>query len=396
MKRLLLIFLILIVSLWLGTLLKTDPGYLLITINHWSLETTLIIACLALIIFFILFHYTLLLLTKVKNSPTSLHNWWKKRRQQRAQSKTQQGLIEFSEGYWLQAKNHLINALPDLESPLLNYLTAAKAAQEMGDSKLRDDYLREAQQSMPDAKIAVALTQAQLQLANKQWEQALASLKHLQALVPRHPYVLKLLLKLYQEVGDWPQVLILLPELKRHKIITVNEFDKFLQQAYLQLMLNLSKQDDYTTLERVVADLPRKLTTNPDLMELYCRFLLKNNEQAKAELILRQALRKNFHPTLISLYGQITANSDQQLTYAEALLKKFPNSAELSLCLGRLAVANSLWGKAKYYFAKSISLAPTPEAYAQMGQLLERLHEQTAACEAYRQGLFQAVAYHDA
>lgn len=67
---------------------------------------------------------------------------------------------------------------------------------------------------MPEAKIAVELTQAELQLANHQWEQALATLKHLQDIAPRHPYVLKLIMQLYQEVKDWPQLITILPDLK--------------------------------------------------------------------------------------------------------------------------------------------------------------------------------------
>ncbi|WBV63404.1 hypothetical protein PGH43_00365 [Legionella pneumophila 130b] len=79
---------------------------------------------------------------------------------------------------------------------------------------------------MPEAKIAVELTQAQLQLANHQWEQALATLKHLQDLAPRHPYVLKLLMNLYEEIKDWQQLIALLPDLKKNHIISDQAFEQ--------------------------------------------------------------------------------------------------------------------------------------------------------------------------
>ena len=125
----------------------------------------------------------------------------------------------------------MIQALPNTDTPLLNYLTAARAAQKMGDSKLRDHYLREAQHSMPDAKIAVELTQAQLQLANNQWEQALATLRHLHDLAPHHPYVLKLLMNLYKEIRDWPQLIAILPDLRKNKLFLIrflNNYNKML------------------------------------------------------------------------------------------------------------------------------------------------------------------------
>lgn len=386
MIRVLMIFILLLASVWLGIQLNRYPGYLLIAINHWTIETTLWVAIIGLVILFLLLHTLLLLLSKITKSPASFRNWQAKRRIQKAQAKTQQGLIEFSEGYWSQAKNHLIKALPDTDSPLLNYLTAARAAQEMGDNKLRDDYLREAQQSMPNAKIAVELTQAQLQLANKQWEQALATLRHLKDLAPHHPYVLKLLMHLYKEVKDWPQLIALLPELRKHQVVSGQAFEKLQQQTYLQALSDLTKYSEPEILTKMIARLPKTLANDPELMAVYCDFLLKRNEHAQAEPILRRCLRQQFSDKLIILYGQVKIN-DQQLVFAESLIKKNPHSAALYLSLGQLSLTDHLWGKAKTYFEKSISLGPTPEAYAELGKLLERLNDQTGACEAYRQGL---------
>src|SRR5690606_25675395 len=204
-------------SVYLGIQLNYDPGYVLIAINHWTVETTLWVAVCGLLLLYILTHLVLQFSHKIARTPRAVNKWNSRRLAHKAQATTRKGLIEYSEGYWQKAKTHLIQALPNTDTPLLNYLTAARAAQKMGDSQLRDHYLREAQQSMPEAKIAVELTQAQLQLANHQWEQALATLRHLQDLAPRHPYVLKLLMDLYKEVRDWPQLIALLPDLKKYQ-----------------------------------------------------------------------------------------------------------------------------------------------------------------------------------
>ncbi|MDI9819562.1 MULTISPECIES: heme biosynthesis protein HemY [unclassified Legionella] len=386
MIRILGILIVLFVSVWLGIQLNRDPGYLLIAINHWTVETPLWVAIIGLIFVFFLLHALLLIVGVISKTPASFQNWQAKRRTQKAQAKTQQGLIEFSEGYWSKAKNHLIKALPNSDSPLLNYLTAARAAQEMGDHKLRDRFLREAQQSMPDAKIAVELTQAQLQLANKQWEQALATLRHLQDLAPHHPYVLKLLMRLYKEVKDWPQLIALLPELKKNQVISRQAFEQLRHQAYLQTMLDLSKSSESEALNTLVSNLPKSLAHDPELMAVYCRFLLARKEDVQAESILRYCLRKQFNEQLIELYGQVKID-EKPLAFAESLTKKHPHSAALYLCLGRLCLYNQLWGKARSYLETSINLTPIPEAYAELGNLLEQLGDQEAACKAYRYGL---------
>ena len=388
--KILKIFIILLMSVWLGVQLYQDPGYLLIAINKWTIETSLGVAIPIAILSFLIIHAALLALHWLTHLPAFWRDWLVKRRANNAQKKTRQGLIEFSEGHWSQAKTHLINALPGTDTPLLNYLTAARAAQEMGDSKLRDDYLREAQQSMPEAKIAVELTQAQLQLANCQWEQALATLRHLQDLSPQHPYVLKLLMHLYEEVKDWPQLIQLLPALKRHKVVSERLFNQLQKKAWLQSMKDLIKQNQPDALIKLVRSLPKILSNDPELVAEYCRYLLQNNQDTEAEALLRRCLQKTFNEELILLYGQIKG-SECNLTFTESLLKTNPHSAGLYLCLGHINQANQLWGKAKTYYEESIKRRPTPQAYARLGELLEQLNEHTGACEAYRQGLLLAI-----
>ena len=57
------------------------------------------------------------------------------------------------------------------------------------------------------------------------------------------------------------------------------------------------------------------------------------------------------------------------------------------LTAARLCLRNELWGKARSYLETVISLRPTPEAYQEYGQLLNRLGEGDAAADAFRDGL---------
>ena len=380
------IFLILLVSVWIGAHLQHDPGYVLIAIHHWTIETTLWVGGSLLIVAFVGVHLLLLLLSWLSGRPRSWRRWRAKRRARASQLKTRQGLIEFSEGHWKRAKNYLIKALPDADTPLLNYLTAARAAQELGDNQMRDNFLRDAQQCMPEAKIAVELTQAQLQLANRQWEQALATLRHLKDIAPQHPYVLRLLASLYQEVKDWQQLIVLLPDLKRNHVVIGSAYDSLQYQAYLQALTDLIKQDNPVTVAAFFSTLPKQFVQEVTFVAVYSHYLLLHHDDVQAELRLRQCLRQAFHEQLIELYGKITPKM-ARLDFAESLLKKNPHSAALHLCLGRLSEASQLWGKAKTYFETSLQLGATPTAYAELGKLLEHLSDHAGASAMYREGL---------
>lgn len=384
------IFLILLVSVWLGAHLQHDPGYVLIAVNHWTVETTLWVGGIALIFAFVFLHLLLLSLSWLSGRPKSLRRWRAKRRIRAAQMKTRQGLIEFSEGHWQRAQNYLIKALPDADTPLLNYLTAARAAQELGNNQMRDNFLRDAQQCMPEAKIAVELTQAQLQLANRQWEQALATLRHLKDIAPHHPYVLRLLVFLYQEVKDWLQLIELLPDLKRNHVVTGDAYDALQYQAYLQALTDCCKQDNPDLAAAFFGKLPKKFAQDASFVAVYCSYLLRHHLDVDAELRLRQCLRSEFNEKLIKLYGEMDAKT-ARLDFAESLLKKNVHSAALYLCLGRLSESSQLWGKAKTYFEGCLQLEATPIVYAELGKLLERLDDQPGAFAMYRQGLILAT-----
>ena len=115
-----LVLLLLLASTWLGVQLHGDAGYVLIVIRQWSIESTLWVALAALIGLFSVLHLLLLSYRTAAGIPAAWYDWRLKHKTERAQDKTTQGLIEFSEGYWKAAKTHLIQALPNTETPLIN------------------------------------------------------------------------------------------------------------------------------------------------------------------------------------------------------------------------------------------------------------------------------------
>lgn len=385
---------VLIGSVILGTRINQDAGYVLISMHNWSIESNLWIFILGIVLLILSCHLILIALHNILRSPVKFKQWKNQHASKVAQQITRQGLIEFNEGYWEKAKKHLIKALPHAETPLLNYLSAARAAQEIGDNQLRDTYLRQAQQSMPEAQIAVELTQAQLQIANKQWEQALATLRHLQNIAPKHPYVLKLLVALYQEIGDWQQIILLLPELQKHKIFSAEKFSELAVTSYLQALRVLVQQSAaYSITDGIhsfVQNLPKSLKYDPGIIACYGSYLSKNSNYEQAAKIIQETLRRKFDISLIQVYGAIPSPF-AKLSFAENLIKKQPYSAELYLCLAKLAAQEKLWGKAKNYLEQSIALKPSAEAFLILGNTYETLEEPAAAKEAYREGLSTVV-----
>ncbi|MDF1758607.1 MAG: heme biosynthesis HemY N-terminal domain-containing protein [Legionellaceae bacterium] len=380
------IFLLLLGSVYLGVYLQQDSGYVLVVLDNWTIETTLWVLLITLLIGITAIYFVARVFNRILSIPHAFRRWRSSRKSHKSQEKTRQGLIEFNEGHWKQAKKNLIDGLQNSDTPLLNYLTAARAAQEMGDNTLRDNYLREAQQSMPEAKIAVELTQAQLQIANNQWEQALATLKHLQGLSPKHPYVLKLLLHLYEKIKDWPQLISILPVIKKYQILSKESFLKTEQHAYAEELKSIIKQDKTAKIDEFIDKIPKELKLDPEVMYIYAKFLISKKDDHKAEKVLHKILQKQIDSNLLELYGKL--NKDEvKLSFLESLLKNNANSSSLFLCLAQVSCTKQLWGSAQDYIEESIKINPTSTAYKELGRLYEIQNDIHSACDAYRKGL---------
>jgi heme biosynthesis-associated TPR repeat protein len=208
-------------------------------------------------------------LVGLRRAPQRLQQWEQRRKALRARNALNRGLIELAEGDWPGAEKRLLKHAADSETPLLNYLAAARAAQQQGAHERRDHYLRLAHQGMPDADIAVGLTQAELQIAHRQMEQALATLTHLRTLAPRHGYVLKMLMRLYERLHDWEHLRDLLPELRKRKVLDAGAAERLEIRLHGELLAQAARGGDMEALRDAWNRVPRRLLHNPDLVLVY-------------------------------------------------------------------------------------------------------------------------------
>ncbi len=392
MKFLILFLSVLLLFVWLGLKIQADPGYVLLSYQQWTVETPLWFGIAILVVAFILFHLLLRLLVRLGMVASRWRLWAQQRRLRRAHERTSRGLIELAEGRWQAAEKNLLKAAQHTDMPLINYLAAARAAQALNENERRDDYLHKAHLVMPSAEIAVGLTQAQLQFSHQQLEQALATLRRLQDLSPKHVYVLKLLQKIYLELQDYENLEALLPSLKKAKVLTPSETVLLQQKIYSGLLQQAEKGRDLALVESVWHRIPKELQRAPVILIQYVSYLMDIKQMVLAEQLLREALKKNWDDTLVRYYGLVVGeDNDKQLAYAESGLKTHPEDPTLLLCLGRLCVRQRLWGKARSYLETCLSLAPSAEVYSTLAQLLEQMGEQAQAAQCYRKGLLLAT-----
>ncbi|MGO3027789.1 heme biosynthesis protein HemY [Pseudomonas helleri] len=394
MKRLyVIVFLLIAAAACVGLAISEDAGYVLVAYKTFRYESSLW-ASLAVLVILWLVIWGIKLLVELFSVSTGLVNPWSRRnRSRRIQLAIEQGQMDLAEGRWASAQKHLTRAAEAERQPLLFYLGAARAANELGRYEESDSLLERALERQPQAELAIALNHAQLQVDRADTEGALNTL---QAMHERHPHnvqVLRQLQRLHQQRGDWSALIRLLPELRKDKVLPAQELAELERRAWGQ-NLGLAAQRDtggeagLQSLTLAWQQLTSAQRQEPALVLAYAEQLRRLGAQSEAEEVVRGALKRSYDSHLVRLYGLLRGSDPvKQLQTAEGWLKAHPADASLLLTLGRLCLQNSLWGKARDYFESSLKLERNPETCAELARLLAQLGDTARSNQLFQEGL---------
>lgn len=359
-----------------GTLLVRDPGYVLIAYADTALETSLWVAVLLLVGIYIALRLLSLLIYKLTQGQNRMLRWRSGRKVRAARSQTVRGLLVMAEGRWADAKKLLVGAAEDAETPLINYLNAARAANELGELSERDEYLKRAHETTPGAKFAVSLTQAEFNIQEGRYEQALAALLLLRKRTPKHSAVLAMLARCYEALPDWQALVQLMGDLRKQKVLPESELHRMEQAAWQAKLL---AADSNAGLWK---KLPKTLRAEMPLMCLWVRQLINDDKADEAEQVIRHVLGQQWDSELAQIYGELRSSDvARQLVVAKGWLKQRPNDAEVALTVGRLCLLNEKFEQAREYFETSLRLAPSDAVYGELGRLCVALGDERRGTE---------------
>lgn len=393
MKRLIVILILLIASVSFGIFIIHHPSYLFIVFDEWTLQTSLWFAILITFLFLAILYYLVTSVDQIQFLWYRLKNWWQYRKAHRAYNKTRHGLTLLFEGQLKKAEKLLLAGSTQETELFINYVGIAKIAESQGDLKKANRFLEKAHQIFPDSTIAVEILRAKWELKHNNIEEARVILTRLVNLAPNHPEVLKLLERLYVATSDWERLDALIPKLTKAKILTRENASLLTQHVAIEA---LKGRDIHSAadLRAKWQSLPRTVSGNPLVTAQFIKRLIEFGEINSAEELIRQVLKYHYHDELVLLYGTLPfAILKKQYVIVGAWLKHYGAKPEIYLTLARLCKRDQLWGKAKDYFEKCLSLGNNIEASLELGNLYEQLGEPELARETYEKAL-KALTYH--
>lgn len=377
---------IIVAGLIFGPEVSGSKGYVLIAMGNYTIETSVTKAIILCILFYLLLLGIEWLFLKTMGISRRSFDWLRGRNSRKARKNTYAGMLALAEGDYKNAERLTATSANHSDTPLLNYLAAAEAAQEQGNDAKRDDYLKQAQENSKNA-FAVGLTQAKLQLKQGQLEQALATLTLLHDKQPKHKKVLELLCEVYQSLGEWQKLIDILPVLRKAQLFTVDQGDQLELRAYAGVFGQLVKQEGSQGLQVYWNRLSRKLRAEPSLVDAVAGELMAIKDHSAAAIILLNGIKKAAPEQLLNRIKQLELENYQDvLNSLEHAHKKFASNAAIESCLALCYQKMQQPQQAIEAYQRAIAIVPSSHDYYQLGLLLEQ-QDQAKAQDCYKLGL---------
>ena len=388
MRYFLFIVLILGVLTGLVFLILQSTGETTIAFNTWSAEVKTPFVLLALMASFLIFYIVLRILIYIFSIRSRLSRMNSKRLRNKANKELVQGLLLFAEGHWKKAEKHLLKNATYNETPVTNYLAAARAAHLQEAYERRDDLLKQAIELDDKADIVVSVSQAEMQMDSGQVAQAQATLLRLYDLSPNHPYITKLLAKVYYKQKNWSALFDLMPVLLKQKALKETDIQKLKTAAIKGLFNQYAEARKVDEIQTSWKKLPNNVRKHADAVLLYAESLHSAGAGQLASQILVTKINDSWDERLVELYGKLPhtdpiAEGDK----AKQWLIDHAENPVLLLTLARLNAQKKLWGKAKSFYENSLNMKPNTSAYLELAQLLQQIGEIDNANTCYRIGL---------
>ncbi|MBL0610547.1 tetratricopeptide repeat protein [Aeromonas jandaei] len=382
MIRIIILVAVMVAGLIFGPQASGNKGYVLIALGNYTIESSVTSAVILAVLFYGALLIVEWLLGRVFGLRRKTLGWYGSRRRRKANQQTVAATLAMAEGHYSQAEKLMLKGASNSDTPLLNYLSAAKAAQARGDDVRRDQYLQKAQEENPKAELALTLTQTQLQIEQGQYDTALAMLESVYALNPRHPMVLDQLRQVHLARHDWAALCDLIPTLHKVGKLTPKQEEELLQQAWNGRLQQAAS--NLETLKAVWQELPRKLRLEPELLASYGDLLRGLGADSEAANLWQEALRKQVMPQLLSRLPKLKLDNYQPLL---ALLQKQQGQPEVDNALAQLYLLAGQLDEAQKLLEQQVEKAPSAAVYHALGQVMDKRRLTNKANEYYRQAL---------
>lgn len=359
---------------------RFNDGYLLLIVPPYRIEIALSLAIVLFFAAFILLYVSLRAIGFTLSLPGRVGAFRARRRHEKATASLHESIRLLFEGRYSLALKKAGEVYAVGQSPGLAALLAARAAQRLGEPDKEQEWLGRVNDPRLDP--ARLMLEADIAIDRGDFKEAVAALQALQNIAGRHIAALRLELRAQQGCGNWPEVLRLARLLEKREALAPELAQEIKAEAHQEIIRQ--QRADKGQLLDYLHHVPTK-ERSVALTRTSCEALLEHGVDDEAQRMIEKQLDRQWDSTLVQLYGQVRVSDlTPCIARAEKWLPQHPDDAQLLLSLGRLCLAQRLWGKAQIYLEASLSLDDQRAVRLELARLFEQTERWDEAMPHYR------------
>lgn len=376
----------------LALLAAHNTGYVLLVSSPYRVQLSLNLFVCLLAILFLALYLVLRLIRRTLQLPGAVGRIRAQRRRDGAHRNLRDGLRLFMEGRYAQALKRASESHRAGDGEGIAALLAARAAHEMHDDARYREWIEKA--TKVDAmRTARLMTEAELALDGRRFEEASSRIEALRAKGERHIAAQRLALRAAQGARRWEETARLARQLRKHKAMGEEAAAAIVRRAHLECLRDRS--GDPTALQDYWKRIPAREAEDRLLLERAVPVLIAAGQGGMARRMVEELLGREWDSELARAYADCCTEAGEiaaGLVKAEGWLQHHPRDAGLLLTLGRLCMRMKLWGKAQSYLEASLSIEADRDAYLALARLSEELERPDQAQQNYRRAAELATA----
>lgn len=384
MIKILIAVALLCAAVFLGPRLADSQGFVHIATDNYIVETSLTTAIILALVAFVVLHVIVNLLNRSIKLPRSTSNWLSRRRNRKQQALLGEAFLAYEEGAYQRALGLVrkYGAKGDLPASLL--FLGAKSSFKLGDLAGCRNYLDQAEQTPSGSQLACLLLRAKLNLKLGNAQAALENLEQVKKDSYTNAITTQLLSECYEQEGDYDKLLGLLPQLKKLKLVSADDYQALLLKV---ITAQVDKTQDSNSLVALTNNLSRSERSDAEVMTPIITKLVALGDTVNAGKFATALLKHSAATPLLeaiatwreavpAVLKELTRQEQQNQIGASTNLPLIKALANLELKSGQLS-------QAKEHLKQAFTLGKGPELYLLAAELNERLAQYDEATKFF-------------
>lgn len=381
MRRLVFALVLIALAVGLGILLRFNHGNIAILWPPYRLDISVNLAMVLLLAAFVIGHFTIRAIVTTSNLPTVVREYRIRRTREQAIRALGESVVAFYEGRFGRAERlaELARQAPELDAAAC--LVAARAAHRMREAERRDTWL-DALSDEGRHQLAHQVTRAEFLLDDRKSDEALEALELARQAGGRHVHQMRLSLRAHEQDENWPALLRVLTQLEKRHALPEEVIQGLRARAWRGRLRAAQHSPDQLRL--LLKEGARELE-RPELADATVDALMNSEGDKLAAQLIERVLADQYRPGLVLRYAELREPAARdRLRVAEGWLQAQGEEPALLECLGRLCLAEGLWGKAEDFLQRAQKRNAGPGALLALAQVYEKVGRSFDAAQLYK------------